>query len=170
MVRQILAGALAVAAMAAASPPVQADRSEPPPVYGYYDVFIDFSKQTFNGTPTPMKPITVPIEFTTRCDVLGCVMHMDNTDDHERNPGAPTAYEYRWNGDRWLTAGEYPYFCDRNNPQSVRVAQRSDYWIPNPNGSFHGERTLVVGGAGCPGEGPGTHVVPISLTPIGPPG
>ncbi|BBY61537.1 hypothetical protein MSAR_46730 [Mycolicibacterium sarraceniae] len=28
-----------------------------------------------------------------------------------------------------------------------------------------GERTLVVGGAGCPGEGLGAHWVPIALTP-----
>jgi len=32
-----------------------------------------------------------------------------------------------------------------------------------------GERALVIDGAGCPGEGPGTHLVPISLTPIDPP-
>ncbi|WP_163745671.1 Rv2253/PknI dimerization domain-containing protein [Mycolicibacterium helvum] len=44
-------------------------------------------------------------------------------------------------------------------------ATRSDYWIPNPDGSFFGERTLVIGGAGCPDEGPGTHWLPISLTP-----
>jgi hypothetical protein len=116
-----------------------------------------------------MNPITVPVEFTTQCDVTGCVMRMDNKDDHARNPGAPVAYEYRWNNGRWETSGEYPYFCDRNDPNSVVTAQRSDYWIPNPDGSFFGERTLVIGGAGCPTEGPGTHLVPISLTPIDPP-
>jgi hypothetical protein len=116
-----------------------------------------------------MNPITVPVEFTTQCDVNGCVMRMDNKDDHARNPGAPLAYEYRWNNDRWETSGEYPYFCDRNDPSSAVKAQRSDCWIPNPDGSFCGERTLIVDGAGCPGEGPGTHLVPISLTPIDPP-
>ncbi len=25
-----------------------------------------------------------------------------------RNSGAPVAYEYRWNNDRWETSGEYP--------------------------------------------------------------
>lgn len=169
MMRMTAAAAVAAGMASAVSPVAHADRVAPPPVYGYYDVFIDFSKQTFNGTPTPMTPMTFPVEFSTRCDLNGCVMHMDNTDDHERNPGAPVAYEYSWHGDRWETSGEYPYFCDRNDPGSAVPAQRSDYWLPAPDGSFSGVRTLVVGGAGCPGEGPGTHTVPIALTPIDPP-
>lgn len=149
--------------------PAQADRAEPVPIYGFYNLSIDFSKQTFNGVPTPMNPITFPTEFTTHCDMLGCVARMDNSDDHARNPGAPVQFEYLWHNDRWETSGQYPYFCDRDNPDSVVSAQRSDFWIPDPVGGFHGERTLLVGGAGCPGEGPGTHRVPISLTPIDPP-
>ncbi|WP_172800169.1 MULTISPECIES: hypothetical protein [unclassified Mycobacterium] len=151
------------------SPVAGADRVEPPPLYGYYDVFIDFSKQTFNGLPTPMNSITVPVPFTTHCDVNGCVVRWDNNDDHARNPGAPLVYEYRWHISRWETSGRYPYFCNRNDPSSAVQAQRSDYLMPNPDGSFFGERTLVTEGAGCPGEGPGTHWVPIRLTPIDPP-
>jgi hypothetical protein len=151
------------------SPVAQADRAEPPPLYGYYDVFIDFSKQTFNGMPTPMDSKTVPVQFTTQCDVNGCVPRWDNEDDHARNPGAPLVFEYRWNNDRWETSGEYPYWCDRNDPSSAVKATRSDYLIPNPDGSFFGERTLIIDGAGCPGEGPGTHWLPISLTPVDPP-
>jgi len=169
MMKFALGAVLAASSALAVSPVAHADRAEPPPLYGYYNVSIDFSKQTFNGMPTPMNSITVPVEFTTQCDVNGCVMRMDNKDDHARNPGAPLAYEYRWNNDRWETSGEYPYFCDRNDPSSAVKAQRSDYWIPNPDGSFFGERTLIIDGAGCPGEGPGTHLVPISLTPIDPP-
>ncbi|OMC28497.1 hypothetical protein A5740_19825 [Mycobacterium sp. GA-1841] len=167
--KSMLAGILAAGALCGTAPVGHADRAEPPPLYGQYDLFIDFSKQTFNGTPTPMNPITVPVEFTTHCDAAGCVARMDNTDDHARNPGAPLAYEYRWNNDRWETSGEYPYFCDRNDPGSAVPAHRSDYWIPNPDGSFFGERTLTIDGAGCPGEGPGVHTVPISLAPIEPP-
>lgn len=167
--RTTLGIALAASVLALESPIAQAERIEPPPLYGFYDLFIDFSKQTFNGTPTPMNSITVPSEFTTQCDVNGCVARMDNSDDHARNPGAPVSYEYRWNNGRWETSGQYPYFCDRNDPGSAVEAQRSDYWVPNPDGSFFGERTLVIGGAGCPGEGPGTHWLPISLTPIDPP-
>jgi len=163
-------GVLAACAALLGSPVAHADRAEPPPLYGHYDLFIDFSQQTFNGMPTPMNPITVPVPFTTQCDASGCVARMDNRDDHARNPGAPVEYEYRWNNDRWETSGEYPYFCDRNDPGSAVMARRSDYWIPNPDGSFFGERTLVIDGAGCPGEGPGTHMVPISLTPVQPPG
>ncbi|WP_448458129.1 MBOE_33420 family protein [Mycobacterium syngnathidarum] len=165
-VRTTLGVALAAAVLALGSPAARADRVEPPPIYGSYDLFIDFSKQTFDGTPTPMKSMTVPAEFTTHCDVNGCVARMDSADDHARNPGAPPVYEYRWNADRWETSGEYPYFCDRNDPGSAVPARRSDYWIPNPDGSFFGERTLVIGGAGCPGEGPGTHRLPISLKPV----
>lgn len=169
MMRISLVGAAALSAMAIVSPVANADRAEPPPLYGSYTLFIDFAKQTFNGMPTPMDSKAFPVPFATHCDANGCVATMDNSDDHARNPAAPMSYEYRWSGDRWETSGEYPYFCDRNDPNSAVPATRSDYWIPNPDGSFIGERTLVVGGAGCPGEGPGTHWLPISLTPIDPP-
>ncbi|OBI82332.1 hypothetical protein [Mycobacterium sp. E740] len=162
-------GVIAVGAVSIVSPMAHANRVEPPPLYGYYNLFIDFSKQTFNGAPTPMNPLTVPVPFTTHCDVNGCVATLDNTDDHARNPGAPLAYEYRWSNDRWETSGRYPYFCNRSDPNSAVTAERSDYLIPNPDGSFFGERTLVTEGAGCPGEGPGTHRLPISVTPIDPP-
>ena len=165
MSKALSAVVFAAGAALAMSPVAQADRAEPAPLYGSYDLFIDFSKQTFNGMPTPMNSITVPAEFTTGCDGNGCVAHMDNTDDHARNPGAPREYVYTWANDRWETSGEYPYFCDRNDPHSAVKAQRSDYWMPNPDGSFYGERTLVIDGPGCPGEGPGTHWLPISLTP-----
>lgn len=164
-----LIGALTASAVAVVMPVAHADRAEPPPLYGYYNLSIDFANQTFNGMPTPMESKTFPVLFTTNCDVNGCVVRMDNADDHARNPGAPVAYEYRWNVDRWETSGAYPYFCDRNDPHSAVDAQRSDYWIPNPDGSFFGMRTLIVEGAGCPSEGAGSHVVPISMTPIDPP-
>ncbi|OBB15189.1 hypothetical protein A5761_13795 [Mycolicibacterium setense] len=167
--KTMLVGVLAVGAASIGFPVAHAGRVEPPPLYGTYNLFIDFSKQTFDGMPTPMNPITVPVEFTTNCDVNGCVARMDNSDDHARNPSAPAAYEYSWNGNRWETSGEYPYFCDRSDPNSAVQARRSDYWIPNPDGSFFGERTLITEGAGCPGEGPGAHWLPISLTPIDPP-
>src|SRR5436853_7841428 len=103
--KSVSIGIAAACAALAVAPVAQADLAEPPPLYGYYNLFIDFSKQTFNGIPTPMNPITVPVEFTTQCDVNGCVVRMDNKDDHARNPGAPVAYEYRWNDDRWETSG-----------------------------------------------------------------
>jgi hypothetical protein len=144
-------GVFAASAALIVSPVAHADRAEPPPLYGYYNVFIGFSKQTFNGMPTPMDPITVPVQFTTQCDVNGCVPIWDNGADHARNPAAPLVFEYRWNNARRETSGEYPYFCDRNNPSSAVKATRSDYLIPNPDGSLFGERTLTIDGAGCPG-------------------
>ncbi|MGA5462286.1 hypothetical protein [Mycobacterium sp. NPDC050041] len=169
MSRTASVAAIVACAALLASPVARADRVEPVPAYGFYDVFIDFSKQTFNGVPTPMESKTFSVEFTTHCDVNGCVMRMDNSGDRARNPGAPAQFEYRWTNDRWETSGPYAYLCDRNNPNSVVSSQRSDFWIPGSDGSFHGERTLAVGGVGCPGEGAGTHRVPITMTPIDPP-
>ncbi|AMO62726.1 PknF protein [Mycolicibacterium phlei] len=157
---------LAVTAASFVMPVAHADREEPPPLYGDYDVFVDFARQTFNGAPTPMESKSYPVSFTTHCDGNGCIARMDNSDDQARNPGAPTEYEYRWRGDRWQTSGEQPYLCSRTDAGTAVPSLRSDYWIPNGDGSFHGERTLEVGGAGCPGEGPGTHWVPITLTPV----
>ena len=160
-----LAGAVAAITLSTLIPIAHADRVRPPPLYGFYNVFVDFSKQTFNGVPTPMDSKTFLVEFTTHCDVNGCVARMDNSGDLARNPGAPPDFEYRWKNGRWETSGRYPYFCNRMNPNSAVQSIRADYLIPKPDGSFSGERTLTVGGAGCPGEGPGVHWLPISVTP-----
>ena len=42
-------GVSAACAALIVSPVAHADRAEPVPLYGYYNVFIDFSKQTFNA-------------------------------------------------------------------------------------------------------------------------
>ncbi|MGV0853353.1 MBOE_33420 family protein [Mycolicibacterium phlei] len=98
--RGTVVAVLAAAAASLVVPVAHADREEPPPLYGHYDVFVDFARQTFNGTPTPMESKTYPVSFTTTCEVNGCVARMDNSGDQARNPGAPLAYEYRWSGDR----------------------------------------------------------------------
>lgn len=155
---------IASAALAVA-PAAHADRGTPPLLYGSYDVFVDFARQTFNGAPTPMESKTFPVAYTAQCDVSGCVVRMDNSDDLTRNPGAPPVFEYRWTNGRWETSGDYPYLCERMNPDSAVRAVRADYLSPNPDGSFSGQRTLTIEGAGCPGEGAGVHSVPISVTP-----
>jgi hypothetical protein len=169
MSKPLSVGVLAACAALTVAPVAHADRAQPPPLYGYYNVFVDFAKQTFNGMPTPMESKTFPVQFTTQCDVSGCVARWDNADDQTRNPKAPLVYEYRWNNSRWETSEAYWYLCERTNPDSAVQSQRSDYLIPRPDGSFFGERTFVMEGSGCPGEGPGTHWVPISLTPVDPP-
>ena len=163
------ASTFAAVASSSVVPIARADRIRPPPLYGFYNVSVDFSKQTFNGAPTPMESKTFLVEFTTHCDVSGCVARMDNSGDRARNPGAPAVFEYRWKSDRWETRGPYPYFCERMNPDSAVRSVRADYLMPKPDGSFSGERTLTVEGAGCPGEGPGVHRLPISVTPADPP-
>jgi hypothetical protein len=159
-----LSGAFAALAVSAAISLAHADPAKPPALNGAYDLSVDFSKQTFNGAPTPMDSKTFVVDFTTRCDANGCVVRMDNSGDLARNPAAPAFFEYRWRNDRWETSGAYPYFCDRMNPNSAVKSTRADFLIPRPDGSFFGERTLTVEGAGCPGEGPGVHKLPISLT------
>jgi hypothetical protein len=119
------------------------------------------------------KPLSIGISAACAAlivppNVNGCVPRWDNKADQVRNPGAPLVFENRWNNDRWETSGEYPYFCDRNSPRSAVKSTRSDYLIPDPDGSFFGERTLIIDGAGRPGEGPGTHWLPMSLTPVDP--
>jgi len=166
MAKLLSVGVAVLCATVIGPPAAQADRAEPPPLYGYYNVFIDFEKQTFNGAPTPMNSVTFPVQLTTHCDVNGCVAQWDNSDDLVRNPTAPSVFEYRWTGDRWETSTDYPYLCERTNPNSAAKSVRSDYLMPNPDGSFFGERSLVTDGAGCPGEGPGRHWVPFHLTPI----
>jgi hypothetical protein len=132
-------------------------------------IVIDFSKQTFNGMPTPMDPISVPVQFTTQCDVTGCVPVWDNGADHARNPAAPWFSRTDGIATVGKRAVSIPTFAIATTPSSAVKATRSDYLIPNPDGSFFGERTLTIDVAGCPGEGPGTHWLPISLTPVDPP-
>ena len=95
-----------------------------------HTVFIDFSKQTFIGMPTPKDPITVLVSFTTECDVNGCVARWKNETENVRNPGAPSHFDYRWTGGRWNTSGEYPYLCNRDDPASAVTSHRSDYLTP----------------------------------------
>ncbi|WP_420865837.1 hypothetical protein [Mycolicibacterium holsaticum] len=49
---------------------------------------------------------------------------------------------------------------------SVAPAAHADRAEPPP---LYGYYNVFIEGAGCPGEGPGTHWLPISLTPIDPP-
>jgi hypothetical protein len=107
---------------------------------------------------------TFPVEYTTRCDANGCVIVMDNSGDLARG-----SFRVPMQNGRWETSGPYPYFCDRMNPNSAVKSLRADYLIQKPDGSFFGERTLTVEGAGCPGEGPGVHRLPTSMTPARPP-
>ena len=154
--------ALALCATAVAAPTAHADRPQPVPVYGYYDVFIDHSRQTFNGLPAPSDPSTQLGVFKTNCDLNGCVAHWLRLSDLVENPNAPALYDYTWNNNRWESSSEYPFHCDAGG---TAPSVRSDFLVPNADGSFYAERTFVVDAPGCPGEGPGTYWLPITLTP-----
>ncbi|PRC51056.1 hypothetical protein C6A85_66130, partial [Mycobacterium sp. ITM-2017-0098] len=73
MSRTLAVGAITAGAALLTAAAAHADRVEPVPIYGFYNVVIDFSRQTFNGVPTPMSSVSYPTEFTTQCDVNGCV-------------------------------------------------------------------------------------------------
>jgi len=118
MSRSLAVGAIAACAALLTSPLARADRVEPVPVYGFYDVHVDFAQQTFNGMPDADGVEDLPRRVQHHCDVFGCVMRMDNSGDVVRNPAAPLEYEYRWNTGRWETSGEQPYLCQRTDPDS----------------------------------------------------
>lgn len=160
---------LAACAALAPAPAATADRAEPVPVYGYYNAFLDHSRQTFNGQPAFADPATQLGLFTTDCDVNGCVARWLRETAISQDPDAPAQFEYRWNGDRWESAGEYPFYCNPDGSGGTVVTQRSDWLKPNGDGGFFGERMFTVPAPGCPGQGPGTYWLPIALTPVDPP-
>ncbi|MCV7413153.1 hypothetical protein [Mycobacterium florentinum] len=116
----------------------------------------------FNGQPRPSEPSIQPASFTTTCDASGCVAHWLLVNGLADNPTAPTAYDYQWSDDRWVSSADYPFHCD---DASLVDARRSDFLMPNGDGSFRGERTFTVGAPGCPGDGPGVYWLPFTLTP-----
>lgn len=160
---------LAACAALVLAPAATADRAEPVPVYGYYNAFLDHSRQTFNGQPAFADPATQLGLFTTDCDVNGCVARWLRETAISQDPDAPAQFEYRWNGDRWESAGEYPFYCNPDGSGGTVVTQRSDWLKPNGDGGFFGERMFTVPAPGCPGQGPGTYWLPIALTPVDPP-
>jgi hypothetical protein len=154
---------LAACAAALAAPVAQADRAEPVPIYGFYNTFLDHSRQTFNGRPAASDPSVQGAGFSTSCDAKGCIAHWMRLTDLAENPNAPSLFDYQWNGDRWVSSGDYPFHCDDGG---AVTAFRSDFLVPNPDGSFYGERTFTVADPGCPGDGAGTYWLPFNLTPI----
>lgn len=151
-----------VVAAVGAAPVADADRPEPVPLYGAYDTFLDHSKQTFNGQPRPSEPSVQAAKFTTNCDAAGCVAHWLLVDKLADNPNASSLFDYQWANDRWVSSSDYPFHCD---DRSTVQSRRSDFLVPNGEGSFHGERTFAVDAPGCPGDGPGVYWLPFTLTP-----
>ncbi|MBA0045766.1 hypothetical protein [Mycobacteroides sp. LB1] len=159
-------GGLALAAVASlfSAGLAHADRPEPVPLYGTYDTYLDHSRQTFEGRPDASAPSTQAASFTTTCGARGCVAHWLRLAELADNPNAPALFDYRWNGDRWESAADYPFHCSDGSPVT---AARFDFLVPNGDGSFAGERTFTVGAPGCPDDGPGTYWLPFRLTPTG---
>ncbi len=156
------AAPLAVVAAVVVAPSAGGDRPQPVPLYGSYDTFLDHSRQTFNGQPRASDPSTQAASFATTCDASGCVTHWLRLTELADNPNAPALFDYQWVNDRWTSSSEYPFHCDDG---STVTTTRTDFLVPNGNGSFNGERTFAVGAPGCPGDGPGTYWLPFTLTP-----
>ena len=152
----------AVVTAAVAAPAADADRPQPVPLYGSYNILLDHSKQTFNGQPRASEPSTQAASFTTNCDASGCVAHWLLVNKLQDNPNAPSLFDYQWAADRWVSSSNYPFHCDDG---STVETTRSDFLAPNGDGSFRGERTFAVGAPGCPGDGPGMYWLPFTLTP-----
>src|SRR5271163_583145 len=154
----LVASAAVIALMSA--PVAGADL--PQRLNGAYDTFLDHSQQTFNGQPRPSEPSIQPAKFTTTCDAAGCSAHWLLVDPLVDNPNAPSLFDYQWVNDRWVSSSDYPFHCDNGSTVPTR---RSDFLMPNGDGSFRGERTFTVGAPGCPGDGPGIYWLPFTLTP-----
>lgn len=134
-------------------------RPEPVPLYGTYNMYLDRSKQTFNGHPVATnRPLTQTENFTTICATSGCVAHSLN----KRPP--PTSFDYHWVNGRWESISAQHQYIVCNDGSKVD-STKFDFIKPNGDGSFTGERTITVSGSGCPGEGPGTYWLPFTLTP-----
>ena len=158
----MIAATFAVVTAGVGTPVAGADRPQPVPLYGSYRTFLDHSKQTFNGQPRASEPSTQPAIFTTNCDASGCIAHWLLVDKLQDNPNAPSLFDYQWAGDRWVSSSDYPFHCDDGGTVATT---RSDFLVPNGDGSFRGERTFAVGAPGCPGDGPGMYWLPFTLTP-----
>ena len=170
MLRIVSVSVVAALAGLLGSPLANADRPEPVPMYGYYNSVTHHSRQTFNGMPRFSDPSTFVGLFTTHCDLHGCVVDWLRETEITQNPNAPALYQYSWNNDRWESSGDYPFYCGPDGSGGLVNTFRSDWLKPNGDGSFSGERTFDVPAPGCPGDGPGTYWVPLTLTPVDPPG
>lgn len=136
-------------------------RSEPVPIYGSYNRDLDRSKQTFNGHLNPNnRPWKQKEDFSTTCDASGCVARTPNL---YAPPGSPKFIEYQWSNNRWELKADHLFNC---NDGSRVKSTLSEFFTSNGDGSFSGERSIKIGGAGCPGEGPGIYRIPFKLVPI----
>lgn len=138
-----------------------ASRPEPVPLYGSYIRNLDRSKQTFNGRlVTTDRPIKQKEDFFTVCKAAGCVAHTPNL---YAPPGSPKFIDYHWVNNRWELKADQFFHC---NDGSQIKSILSEFFTPNGDGSFSGERSIKTAGSGCPGEGPGVYQLPFKLTPV----
>ncbi len=136
-------------------------RPEPVPLYGSYTRDLDRAKQTFNGKLNAnTRPWKQKEDFFTVCDVSGCVAYTPNL---YAPPNAPKYVNYHWVNNRWELKAEHFFNC---NDGSKIKSTLIDSFSANGDGSFSGERRIEIGGAGCPGEGPGVYQIPFKLIPL----
>lgn len=137
-----------------------AARPEPVPLYGSYVRHLDRSKQTFNGKSNPnSRPSKQKEDFFTVCKASGCIAHTLNL---YTPPGAPKYIDYYWNNNRWELKGHHLFTC---NDGSKVKSTLFEFFTSNGDGSFSGQRSIKIGGAGCPEEGPGVYKISFKLTP-----
>jgi hypothetical protein len=133
---------------------------QPVMLNGTYQMFLDRAKQTFNGhLVTTDRPSTQTENFTTSCTKSGCIAHSVN-----KRPPPPT-FDYRWVNGHWESVPEQQKQFLICNDGSKVDSIKYDTIVPNEDGTFSGERTIVVKGQGCPGDGPGKYWLPFTLTP-----
>ena len=138
----------------------QNSRVEPVPVYGSYIRDLDRSKQTFNShLNANSRPWQQKEEFFTVCKRSRCIAHTPNL---YAPPNAPKYINYYWINGRWELKAEHFFNCNDGSKVKSKLVE---FFIPDGNGSFSGERSIQIGGSGCPGEGPGIYRIPFKLIP-----
>ncbi len=139
---------------------ISANRSEPVPLYGSYIRDLDRSKQTFNGhLNTNSRPWKQKEDFLTVCKASGCVAHTPNL---YAPPHSPKYIDYHWINNRWELTADHFFNCnDGSKVKSILF----EFFTPNGDGSFSGERSIKVSGSGCADTGPGIYRIPFKLTP-----
>lgn len=141
---------------------IAASHPGPTPIYGSYIRHLDRSQQTFNGKSSPTDlPTKQKEDFFTVCKDKACVAYTPNL----RAPvGAPKYMEYHWNNNRWELKADILFNCNDKSKTKVK-STLFESLKSNGDGSFSGERSLKIQGAGCPEEGQGEYKLPFKLTP-----
>jgi hypothetical protein len=151
-----VAAAAAMAPATAAADPATYESSRGGPsapvlLNGRYVVNRALDRQTFNGSPAPAIPFSGQVDFTTTCEIGGCIAHSSLTANG-------VAFDFRWTGTAWQSVQHFDWTCGgQTAPATVTYT-----FAPNSNGTLTGSRIAAVA---SPGSG-SAHVLGTEVSPL----